>query len=44
MSGNGGWRLCWCSVVVVVGNSGIGNDGFSDAEGGGVVNSERLFR
>ena len=45
MVGDGGWRRCLCSVVVIVGGSDIENDGFSDAGGGsGVVNSGRLLR
>ena len=44
MIGDGGWRQCWCSLVVVVGSNGIENDGISDAGGGGgVVNRGRLL-
>ena len=35
VDGGCGWRRCWCTMVVVVGGSGIGYDGASDA--GGVV-------
>ena len=43
VGGGGGWRQCWCSIVVVVGANGIGNDGGSDARGCGVVNRGRLL-